>query len=245
MRILILDLETRPNLAFCWALWDQNISLSQIVETGSVIAFAGKWHGEHKVHFHSDFHDGHDVMVQAAWNMMDEADVIVHYNGKAFDIKWMHREFLTAGLPPPSPHKDVDLLTVARSRFKFVSNKLDHVAQQLGLGSKVKHSGFDLWVKCMEGDPQAWAQMKRYNRGDVVLTERLYDRLLPWIKGHPHHGLYQQDAVDCCQNCGSTDLEKRGTAKTNVGRFQQYRCRGCQSYSKSTKRIDAVGVTSA
>lgn len=242
MRILILDLETRPNLAFCWALWDQNIGLSQIVETGAVISFAAKWHGERKVLFYSDFHDGHGVMVQAAWDLMDEADVIVHYNGKAFDIKWLHREFVLAGLAPPSPHKDVDLLTVARSRFKFTSNKLDHVAQQLGVGAKVKHSGFELWVKCLEGDAQAWALMKKYNVGDCVLTERVYDRLLPWIAGHPHHGLYSESGTDCCPNCGGTDLEKRGFSYTALGRYQQFRCRTCGGWSKSGKRLDGVGA---
>ena len=102
MRILVLDLETRPNLAFCWALWDQNIGLSQIVETGSVISFAAKWHGERKVLFHSDFHDGHGVMVQSAWDLMDEADVIVHYNGarrkaRLSGARFIHGElFVTA-----------------------------------------------------------------------------------------------------------------------------------------------------
>jgi hypothetical protein len=74
LRLLTLDIETRPNLAHVWALWDQNVGLSQIVEVGSVICFAAKWHGERKVHFASDHHDGHEAMITRAHELMDEAD---------------------------------------------------------------------------------------------------------------------------------------------------------------------------
>ncbi len=56
---------------------------------------------------------------------------------------------------PPAPFKEIDLLTVAKGRFRFVSNKLDYVAQQLGLGKKTEHSGHELWVQCMAGIPKS------------------------------------------------------------------------------------------
>lgn len=235
MRLLIIDIETRPNLAYVWGLWNQNIGLNQIKDTGSVISFAAKWYESKSVAFHSDFHDGHDVMIQKAWELLNEADAIIHYNGRAFDIKHLNREFLLAGLPPPSPHRDIDLLSTVRQRFKFPSNKLDHIATEIGVGSKVHHEGFDLWVRCMAGDKKAWAMMKRYNVQDVRLTEQVYDVLRPWITSHPNRAVYD-GRIYTCPTCGSNDYQKRGKRHTNAHSYQQFQCNGCKSwFSDRTK----------
>ncbi len=143
---------------------------------------------------------------------------------------------------PPVPYSQVDLLNVARQQFKFPSNKLDYVAQALGLGSKTSHTGFDLWVRCMAGEDKAWSLMRKYNKQDVVLTEKLYDKLLPWIKSHPSVPLHDGNRNDACTNCGSEDLKRDGYAMTNVGKYQRYQCRDCGKYLRSGKRIDGVDV---
>lgn len=233
-RILVIDIETKPNQVYTWGLWDQNVAISQIIEPGGTICFAAKWYGEPKVTFASDFHDGHDEMVAEAWRLMDAADIIVGYNHRAFDVKHLHREFVNAGLGPPSPHKDVDLLSTARARFKFPSNKLDYISQELGIGHKVQHSGFDLWTGCMADDPKSWAMMKRYNVHDVKLTEELYDRMRPWIKGHPNLNMYRGQRVSGCDKCGSTDLTESGFKYTQTRAYKQFWCRQCGGYSQAT-----------
>jgi hypothetical protein len=243
VKTLILDIETFPSLAYIWSLWDDNVPLQRVVDVGTVACWAAKWHGSRKVMFASDFHNGHADMVGEAYEVIEAADAIVHFNGRSFDIKHLQREFVLAGMSPPRPHKDIDLLTVARGQFKFLSNKLEHVSEQLGVGSKVRHPGFEMWVRCMEGDPKAWAQMRRYNIGDVNLTDRVYDRLKPWIKGHPSPALYEGDfGAARCPNCGSDDLEKRGRAYTQLGAFQQYRCRGCGTWTRGGKRLGGVDI---
>jgi uncharacterized protein YprB with RNaseH-like and TPR domain len=189
VKLLCLDVETAPNLAHVWGLFDQNVGLNQLAAVSEIICFAAKWHGTKRVEFYSNHHDGHDEMIRQAYRLVDEADAIITYNGRAFDMKHLRREFVLAGLTPPSPHKDIDLLQTVRAQFKFASGKLEHVASQLGIGHKLKHQGFELWLGCLRGEPKAWATMKRYNVQDVLLTERLYDRLLPWIPNHPHRGL--------------------------------------------------------
>jgi hypothetical protein len=239
VRLLTLDIETRPNLAHVWALWDQNVGLSQIVEVGSVICFAAKWHGDRKVMFASDHHDGHEAMVRRAHELMSEADGIIGWNSAGFDVKHLKREFVLAGLGPPAPHVDIDLLRTARRQFKFASNKLEHVARQLGVGGKVKHDGFELWVKCMADDPKAWALMKKYCVGDVVLTEQVYDRLLPWIQGHPHPGLFGGPKAGC-PNCGSMALQMRGPYVTQACRYQRFQCQDCGKYGRGPHRTDST-----
>lgn len=239
-RILVLDIETSPNLAHVWGLFKQTVSLSQLRESTRVIAFAAKWLGEDESEFWSEFHDDHRAMIERAHTLLDEADAVVTYNGVGFDLKHLRREFLLAGMTPPSPWKDVDLLNVVKGQFRFVSNKLDHVAQELGLGSKVSHSGHDLWVRCMAGDPEAWETMRVYNLQDVSLTEAVYLRLLPWVKGHPHFALYASVEGDVCGRCGSADLVEVGSAKTGVSAFPLFQCQGCGSFSRAGKRSKGV-----
>ena len=74
-------------------------------------------------------------------------------------------------------------MSITKANFLFPSNKLDYVAQKLGVGAKVKHSGFKLWIKCMAGDKKAWAEMKKYQIQDVNLLVDLYYELLPWFVG--------------------------------------------------------------
>lgn len=185
MKLLTLDIETSPNLAHVWGLWQQNVGLNQLLESGEVICFAAKWYDVEKPSFFSTFHHGKDEMVSAAHALLDEADAVIHFNGQRFDIPHLNREFVEMELSPPSPYSQIDLLKVVKKQFRFPSNKLDYVTKALGLDHKVSHAGHTLWVKCMAGDYQAWEEMKKYNVQDVVITEQLYDRLLPWIPSHP------------------------------------------------------------
>lgn len=241
-RILVLDIETAPHLAYVWSLWKNDVSLSQIQSVGQVICFAWKWRGERTVGYVSDHHDGHDSVVSKAHELLDEADIVVHWNGTKFDVPHLQREIVTSGLTPPSPFKQVDLCLAVRRQFRFASNKLDHVVQQLGIGAKLSHTGFDLWKRCMDGDDQAWSLMRRYNKRDVVITDLAYDRLLPWLP-HPHVGLYDDNPEERkCGKCASRNLQRRGYTATAVGRFQQYRCNDCGSWMRSGKREDGVDV---
>lgn len=241
-KCLYIDLETRPIEAYVWGLWQQNVGLSQIIKPTSVISFAAKWRGEKRVAFHSVFHDGHEVMVQKAWDLLDQAQIVCHWNGDKFDVKHLNREFLEAGLTPPSPFKSLDLLKTSRSQFLFPSNKLQFVSTHLGLAGKEQTGGFDLWIKCMAGDEKAWARMRKYNKQDVVLLEQLHDRLLPYIKNHPHMGLLSGQEDESCQNCGGTSFQRRGFAYTPLGVYQQFRCNDCATWSRGKKAVGTADM---
>jgi uncharacterized protein YprB with RNaseH-like and TPR domain len=183
MKILLLDIETTPMQVYTWGLWDQNIGINQIIKSTEMMCFGAKWLGQKSVTFKSVHHDGKKAMLEELHKLMDEADVLVGWNSAAFDHKHINREFLENGMTPPAPTKDLDLMTIVKANFQFPSNKLDYVAQKLGVGSKVKHSGFELWIGCMNDDKKAWVEMKRYQIQDVQLLDSLYEILLPWFPG--------------------------------------------------------------
>ena len=247
-RILTLDIETSPHKVDVWKLFgEQHIGLNQIHSVSHVICFAAKWYHEKRTHFYSDHHDGHDVMIHAAWDLLNQADVVIGWNHRAFDIKHMQREFVLAGLPPTQPWKDIDLLNVVRQRFKFASNKLDHVSQQLGIGAKTSHIGHGLWRACIEdNDPKAWAIMKKYNIMDVQLTERLWDeKLRAWCTGI-NWGLYVGDETHLCPNCGHDTFTPAGYTYTSVTVYLCKRCDNCHTLLRAKSRsrsVDVRGVT--
>lgn len=235
MKILLLDIESSPNTAHVWGLWQQNVSINQLMESSYVLCYAAKWYGEKEVMFDSVHKSRPKTMLKGIHGLLNDADAVVHYNGTKFDIPTLNKEFLLHSFNPPSPYKQIDLLRVVRSNFRFPSNKLDYVAQRLNLGKKHEHEGHELWVKCMNGDKDAWKRMEKYNIQDVVLLENLYRNLLPWIKSHPNHNLFSDGHV--CPNCGSSSVQKRGTAISATGTYQRYQCRSCGTWSQSTKSI--------
>lgn len=234
MKILLLDIETAPNTAYVWGLFKENIPLARLVETGYVMCWSAKWLGEDKVMFDSVHNNLPDNMLYNIHALLDEADAVIHYNGTRFDIPILNREFLLYGMTPPAPYKQIDLLKVARNQFKFTSNKLDHVAQELGVGKKVEHIGFDLWIRCMNHEEEAWKMMEEYNKHDVVLLEKVYEKLKPWIKGHANHNLYTSvDGV--CPNCGGSKYHKRGFYYSSNRKYQRLKCNGCGTWFRSSK----------
>ena len=107
------------------------------------------------------------------------------------------------------------------------------VGPALGLGAKVRHEGWDLWKDCMNGVPEAWAIMEKYNKQDVILLEKLYNKLQPWIDQHPNRNMYTDRPV--CPNCGANALQSRGVYKTTTQEYIRYHCTGCGKWSRARK----------
>lgn len=236
-KILCLDIETSPHVAAVWGLWQQNVSLSQLRECTRVICWAAKWHGKAGVEFRSDHHDGHDKQIKRMHELLDQADIVTGWNHKGFDLKHLNREFVLARLAPPSPYVTLDLMLEVKRHFRFASNKLDHVSQQLGLGKKLSNGGQSLWDACLiRNDPDAWALMRRYNVQDTRLTEKVFDAIKPWLK-MPNVALIAGVEGLACTSCGSTSVVKRGFAITGSGAYQRFVCKRCKRFSRASTRL--------
>ena len=243
-RILTIDIESKPMLVYSWGLFQQNHHIEQIVDHGGMICFAAKWAGDKEVLFYSEPKDGYKGMVEAAHRLLSEADVVITYNGDRYDIKKLNNAFMLLGMAPPKPFKSIDLIKTNKNRFDLPSRKLDYLVRQSGVGAKVKHTGFDLWIDCMAGDPTAWKLMEKYNRGDVIVTERAYLRLLPWITNAPHHGMFSRDG-HTCPYCGSKKLKRDGFTHTNVQSYWLFECGNCGGWVRGTTPMQDPTMTRA
>lgn len=240
-KIVFFDIETAPTRAYIWGRWKQNIRQGQIHTEGYVLCFSAKKMGEKRVKsvslpqfpiWKKDKEDDSGV-VKAAWNLLNDADIVVAHNAKGFDVTTLNTRFIKLGLPPPSTYKIIDTLEIVKKKFKFPYNGLDSVCQYLGLGEK-HETDFQLWIDCMYGKRQAWRTMVKYCENDVILLEELFNKVVPWADTYPNVNLYGQDNTDVyrCPKCGSTNVERRGYAFTNVGKYQRYYCKDCGAWSR-------------
>lgn len=243
-RILIIDIERLPGLV---PIFDQRtqgfIPVYKWTRLPTLLCFAAKWHGTRRTMFHAVW-DNPDIMVQAAWDLYNEADIVVTYNGRRFDNKHLRSEWVVAGLTPPSPWKDVDLFAVNKAAFGFESKSLQHLCERLGLPGKSGHYDAGMAEQCVSGDVKAQRTMRRYNVGDVTITGLAYDRLKVWAPNHPNMNLYVND-TDACPTCASRNVIRRGKANTNTRAYPRFSCNDCGRWFQGTHSIESSTVKNA
>lgn len=240
-RTLIYDIETAPIVGTTWGKYEQNLIWS--IQDWYMLCFAYKWLGERKTYIVSqtDFKDykpgssDDKKVIQKLWELFNEADIIVAHNGNSFDAKKARARMIYHGFTPPAPYKQIDTKLVARRYFSFTSNKLDDLGEHLKVGRKLPTGGYELWRDCMNGDKKAWKKMMTYNKQDVILLEKIYVKLRPWMENHPSISV-MDGRPKSCNNCGSERMH-RHTKKTfsKTGWKMQYKCYDCGAYRIGTK----------
>lgn len=239
-RVLVYDIETSYTVGAVWGLYEQNVA--HTLREPYMISFAWKWLDEKQTHvlalpnfplFKKDQKSDRDL-VKELWKLFDEADVIIAHNGNSFDQKWTYARFIVNGMKPPSPAKYIDTKLVAKAKFRFNSNSLNNLGKYFGIGSKIDTGGIQLWVDCIENNiKSAWDKMCKYNKQDVVLLEKVYYKMLPYITNHPNLALYSENK-EACPNCDSTHVQKRGFSLTRTTKNQRWQCLDCGSWHQSS-----------
>lgn len=230
-KLLVLDIEWRPTKAYVWEAWKQDITPDKIIEHGGLLCFAAKWLGEREVMFYADWTEGgHQGMLDAAHKLISNCDGVLTYNGDKYDIPKLMGEFALARMTPPPMPTSIDVLKTIK-KLGFFMNRLAFIGPLFEVGNKIANGGFSLWVDVEKGKPSALRRMERYNKQDVRLLEKLYKRILPYIRNHPHLG----DSAHQCGACQSNDVQKRGFRRTKVFRIQRLHCQSCGSWQEGTR----------
>jgi len=249
-RILLFDIENAPGTAYIWQLKTEYINPGMIKDEWYMLCWAAKWLGEKTIMSSALYeHKGYDKdktsdkhILNDLWALLNEADIVIAHNGKKFDVKKSNARFIRHGITPPSPYRIIDTLTEARKSCMFMSNTLNELGRVLGVGKKIRTGGFDLWLDCMAGDTKAWKKMVRYCKQDVVLLEKVYLKLRPYMATHPNLSVISHNTS--CGKCGSKNLQRRGYIYTNAGKKHRYQCNGCKGYGSYliTKDGDIKGT---
>jgi hypothetical protein len=241
-RILILDIETAPAIVYAWRLWDANLSHQMVKQDWYIISIAAKWLDEYSgtvlLQTPEEARCQDDTrIVREAWELLDQAEILIVHNGKSFDIPKLNTRFLLQNLPPPSPYQVIDTkLAMNGGNMAFLSNSLDYLTRMLDIDHKGK-TEFQLWIDCMAGFESALENMARYNYNDVIILEQLYLRIRPWIRAHPNLALLVNPAEHVgaehvCPVCLSHNHDQVDDYITTANRFISYRCDDCGTVSR-------------
>lgn len=237
-KILTLDIETAPLKIYNWSLWQDSTSVNQIAEEWQILAVCAKWLGKKPMYYDMRKHQTDGELLAWLWLLLDEADIVITQNGKSFDIKKINARLIAEGFGPYSPIRQIDTKEVAHKHFGFTSNKLEWLGKNIAKVQKSQHKkfpGFELWAECLNGNVKAWNEMKKYNIQDVRATEKLYLKMRPWIEGHPNLATYADGGSVCCPKCGSGNVQRRGQAVTQTGKYARIQCLACGGWSRTRK----------
>lgn len=246
-KIIIWDIETSLMAVSTFQLKNDYIHHSNILQDWYIICACWKEHGKSKVHavsladnlkrFKKDPSDDYEI-VKALRSVLEDADIIVHHNGDRFDLRKLNARLIYHSLPPLPRINAVDTLKEVRKIASFTSNRLDYLGEHLGYGGKTTTSS-GLWLRVLRGDVDAVNEMVRYNKRDVTLLEKIYQRLRPYIKNHPN---VSAGEVFGCPNCGSEHLQSRGITRTRAGTvYGRLCCTDCGSWSRTRKQEKSYG----
>lgn len=178
LRILGFDLENRP-----LAYWYGDAA------TAEITAICWKWVDEEEPHalvLRSDgrwLHDGQrralapTAALQLFAKVLGEADLVFGHNIRRHDLPIFQAALLRHGLPTLDSVWTCDTLADYPKR-KGKSASLENLAAELGLDLEKHHMGVVAWERANRLEPDGLNETWRRVVGDVLLQERLRDKLL-------------------------------------------------------------------
>ena len=240
-RILIYDIETSLQLVSVFQLkYNDFIDPDNIIQERHVISVCYKWLDEDKVYsisllddpkrFEKDHHDDKYVVTEFH-KVLQTADCIVAHNGDNFDYKYLKTRMLLHGLPALPPTTSIDTYKVAKQQLLFNSNRLDYLGKFLGFGGK-KSTSKGLWLRVLNGDVTAIKEMVKYNKQDVVLLEKVFVKLRPYISNHINRELFGKTG---CPRCGSAKTQSRGLHRAITKIYQRFQCQDCGGWFRQLR----------
>lgn len=239
LKVLCLDIETTPCEVYSWGLGEQHHTLDFLKRDYTICAWAAHWVGSPADSvIYKDNRGKRNVfddkkLVKGLIKLINQADVIIGQNVKNFDIRKVAARADFHKLPPFRPVPCTDILTEERRVFALTSHKLAHKTQRNVTYKKLEHKdypGFGLWLGVMVDDLKAWKSMEEYCIYDVLSTEERYLSVRGWIRTQ---ALGPADGVMRCK-CGSRNLQRKGYAMTDAGKFQIYLCKDCKKWPRSS-----------
>ena len=156
---------------------------------GIMLSYAIKVEGKRKIYANvidpEDLRNGtlDKNLVKQCIDDLFEFDEIVTFRGSVFDLPFVRSRALYWGFEFPKygymKHKDVYYMV--RNRLRLHRNRLEDACRLLGIKGKTHLDGAT-WTKALTGDKKALAYVLDHNKRDVIILEKLYHVLEPYVR---------------------------------------------------------------
>ena len=229
---LFYDIETSYNIVKSWRIgFNINLNMEDIIQERAIITIAYKWEGEEDVTVLSWDKGCDKKIIEDFVKVMAEADELVGHNVDRYDTKFIMARALKHNISVLPKYQSTDTLKLAKKHFMLNSNKLDYIAQYLGIGHKTKHRGLSMWDDIiLRNDPKALEEMIEYNVQDVFLTEQVYHKLMEYSLPKINHASKQTGNKHTCPQCGSDHAELHKTYISGTGtKTRLMNCLNCST----------------
>ena len=205
--------------------------MEDIIHERAIITIAYKWEGSDQVEVLTWDKGCDKRIIQEFVKVMAEADELVVHNVDRYDTKFVMSRALKHDIPVLPKYQSTDTLKLAKKHFMLNSNKLDYIAQYLGIGHKTKHRGLEMWDDIiLRNDDKALQEMVDYNIQDVILTEQVYKKLMEYSIPKVNHTTNSGGDKHSCPQCGSTSATLHKTYSTGSGsKTMLMSCNGCST----------------
>jgi hypothetical protein len=232
LKTLICDLEISYAIYYAFpSKKPQFLHSSQLKEYFFCPCAAWRWDHEattqaisvlnNKTRYRKSHKDDY-IIAKKLHDLFNEADIIVAHNGDAFDIKHANLMFAKHGLAPVKETKSVDTLKIARQRFSFAGNDLDHLCKFFKIPGKTEKPD---WIRLTEGYEDEIQKATEYCKNDVDSLYGVFKQIAPFIKKYPAMRK-AMGGVSECDFCKSKHLQKRGFGfDGNV--YARIKCMSC------------------
>ena len=229
---LFYDIETSYNIVKSWRIgFNINLNMEDIIQERAIITIAYKWEGEEDVTVLSWDKGCDKKIIEDFVKVMSEADELVGHNVDRYDTKFIMARALKHNISVLPKYQSTDTLKLAKKHFMLNSNKVDYIAQYLGIGHKTKHRGLSMWDDIiLRNDPKALEEMIEYNVQDVFLTEQVYHKLMEYSLPKVNHASKQTGDKHTCPQCGSDHAELHKTYISGTGtKTRLMNCLNCST----------------
>lgn len=238
-RILYFDIETSLMEVYTHYIGQKvSIQPNQIKTPSKIICIAYKWSDEkHPKVLKWDSKQDDSKMLIKFNKIAKEADFLCAHNGQGFDVKEIRGAIALRGLADSWCETPViDTLTDCRRMFRFKSNRLNAIAQSLGLGAKDPMCMQD-WIDVNNGSKSALYKMLKYCKKDVILLEKVHKRLENYIVPTSKRLMSKSSNLNKCSECKSNNIVKYGTYTYGGNKLQKYLCKDCYKVNMPEKTI--------
>jgi len=224
-KVLVYDIETSRATAKVFWTGKQYVGYKQIVKQPSIISISFKWIGEDTVHdLVWDKNHNDKKMVKEFLKHYNKADMVIGFNNDNFDNRWINAVAMKNDLHVNTFVKSMDLYKQEKRLFRLLSYSMDFSSLFAKVERKQSHEGMLMWDMVEDGTPEQQKEylrkMVNYNVGDIITTEELYIRLLPYLKHKIHFGVLNGEEKWTCPNTGSKEVSLYKRTCTPAGTIQ-------------------------
>ena len=110
----------------------------------------------------------------------DEADIVVTWYGRKYDIPFVNARLMINGMLPLSSKKHIDLYQRSKT-LRTLGNRLDNVAKDFDFHYQKYDVPASAWLRATEGDQESIDEIVYHNEIDVLMTEEALEVFRPTI----------------------------------------------------------------